>query len=129
MGTVESIPADAHFLQQVPFEDIPLLLGEVERVRAILWARLAQGRPAAASSQVVASVSLELPRESEYAQGVEKLLKVAEAAKLLSLSRSTLYQLMESGQLVYVRIGRARRIPRSALAEIMKKNWKGGWAE
>ena len=38
------------------------------------------------------------------------LLTVKVAAQRLGLGRSTLYQLMESGQLGYYRFGRARRI-------------------
>ncbi len=43
------------------------------------------------------------------------LLRAEEAAKLLSLGRSTVFQLMATGELPCVRIGRAVRIPRSAL--------------
>ena len=43
------------------------------------------------------------------------LLKVDEAAKRLSLSRSLLYQLLMSGEIESVKVGRARRIPASAL--------------
>jgi excisionase family DNA binding protein len=38
------------------------------------------------------------------------LLTVEAAARCLGLSRSTIYQLMDSGQLAYCRFGRARRI-------------------
>ena len=58
---------------------------------------------------------------------VEGLLSVAEAARFLSVSRSTLYELMESGQLYYVKIGRARRIPRRALLDLAARNLRGGW--
>ncbi|MDO8120639.1 helix-turn-helix domain-containing protein [Isoptericola sp. b490] len=39
----------------------------------------------------------------------------ADAARLLSIGRSTLYELLDSGALPSVKIGRARRIPREAL--------------
>jgi len=45
------------------------------------------------------------------------LLKVEEAARMLSLSRTTVYELMESGQLPSIKCGTARRIPRAALDE------------
>lgn len=46
----------------------------------------------------------------------QKLLVTAnEAAELLSLSRSKIYQLVDSGQLESRRIGRAVRILRSSL--------------
>jgi excisionase family DNA binding protein len=43
------------------------------------------------------------------------LLTVADAARALSLSRTTIYELFASGELRSVRIGRARRIPVDAL--------------
>jgi excisionase family DNA binding protein len=39
------------------------------------------------------------------------LVRVEEAARLLSLSRSMIYEMMNSGELPYVRCGTARRIP------------------
>ncbi len=41
----------------------------------------------------------------------EGLATVSEAAGFLAVSRSTLYLLMDSGQLPHCKIGRARRIP------------------
>lgn len=55
------------------------------------------------------------------------LVTVIEAATFLGLSRSQVYALMERGQLVYVKLGRSRRIPRRALIELASKNLKGGW--
>lgn len=43
------------------------------------------------------------------------LVRVEEAARMLSLSRSTIYEMMDSGELPSVRRGAARRIPVSAL--------------
>ncbi|SDR05593.1 helix-turn-helix domain-containing protein [Thermostaphylospora chromogena] len=40
-----------------------------------------------------------------------RLLRVDEAAEALAISRAKLYQLMASGAISYVRIGRSRRIP------------------
>ena len=47
------------------------------------------------------------------------LLKPEEAAAELRLSRATLYELLGSGRLASVTIGRARRIPRTALCEFI----------
>ena len=55
------------------------------------------------------------------------LMSVQEAARFLSVSRSTLYELMESGRLVYVKLGRARRIPRRAVVGLAAGNLRGGW--
>ncbi len=48
------------------------------------------------------------------------LLKPEEAAELLALSRSTVYQLLATGELASVQVGRARRIPRTALDEYLR---------
>lgn len=47
------------------------------------------------------------------------LVKVNEAAEFLSLSKSKIYQMMESGDLPYIRFGRARRIPKHVLIELV----------
>jgi excisionase family DNA binding protein len=46
---------------------------------------------------------------------VDGLVGIEEGRRFLSVSRSTLYGLMDSGQLAYVKFGRNRRIPRRAL--------------
>ncbi len=51
---------------------------------------------------------------------------VAEAASFAGLSRSKLYNLMDAQQLAYVKIGRSRRIPRSALIGLLAANLTGG---
>jgi excisionase family DNA binding protein len=43
------------------------------------------------------------------------LVRVEEAARILSLSRSTIYEMMDRGDLQSVRCGAARRIPVAAL--------------
>jgi excisionase family DNA binding protein len=59
---------------------------------------------------------------------VDGLATVAEAAEFLSLGRSTLYELMDKGELRYIKIGGSRRIPRRALIELAKAHVQGGWA-
>lgn len=44
-----------------------------------------------------------------------RLLTVEEAARRLSLGRTTLYSLLKDGQISSVRVGRLRRIPADAL--------------
>lgn len=46
------------------------------------------------------------------------LVTVPEAAAFLRVSRSTIYVLMDRGDLPYVRIGSARRIPKKALVTL-----------
>ncbi len=58
---------------------------------------------------------------------VDGLVRLAEAQKFTSLSRSKLYALMQRGELPYVQLGRARRIPRRALVELAARHLIGGW--
>ena len=46
------------------------------------------------------------------------LLRVAEAAEVLAISRSSLYQLMSAGEVRTVRLGRTVRIPRRELERL-----------
>lgn len=55
------------------------------------------------------------------------LMGVGAAAVFLSLARSTIYLLMESGHLPFVKIGRSRRIPKRAVIELAARNLRGGW--
>lgn len=49
------------------------------------------------------------------------LLRPEEAAELLSIGRSKVYELIGTGELVSVRIGASRRIPTQALAEFVQQ--------
>ena len=49
------------------------------------------------------------------------LLKPEEAAELLSIGRSKVYELIGTGELASVRIGTSRRIPADALAEFVQE--------
>ena len=54
-------------------------------------------------------------KEHERAPIEPLLVRVEEAARILSLSRSTIYEMMDNGELPSVRWGAARRIPMAAL--------------
>ena len=56
------------------------------------------------------------------------LLRISDASKFLGLSRSKLYQLMDRGELPFVKIGRARRIPRRAVIRLASEALHGGGA-
>jgi excisionase family DNA binding protein len=56
------------------------------------------------------------------------LQTVEAAADFLAVGKTTLYKAMERGELPYVKIGRARRIPRRALLNYAANNLRGGWA-
>lgn len=49
------------------------------------------------------------------------LLRPEEAANLLSIGRSKVYELIGTGELVSVRIGASRRIPAEALSEFVRQ--------
>ena len=48
-------------------------------------------------------------------------MTVDEVAEYLSLSRTTIYQMLERGQLPSAKFGRMRRIPRKAVVEYANK--------
>lgn len=54
------------------------------------------------------------------------LLTVAEAATALHLGRNTVYDLIRSGELPSLRVGRAIRIPQTALHEWINSNTQKG---
>lgn len=54
------------------------------------------------------------------------LVSVNEAMTFLSVSRSTVYELMDKGLLPFAKIGRSRRVPKRALIELAMANLRGG---
>jgi len=60
-------------------------------------------------------------------QKLPDLLTVKEAAQYARVAHRSIYALMERGELNYIKIGRLRRIPKTALAQIIDPNLKGGW--
>lgn len=68
---------------------------------------------------------------SAQLQGAEQLVAdglvtVAEACRLLAVSRSFLYTEMDAGALPFCRLGRSRRIPRRAVLEYAARYLQGG---
>ncbi len=57
----------------------------------------------------------------------EGLLTVREAAKLLHVGCTMIYRLTNAGELQFVKIGKARRIPKAAVRDFIRRNLKGGW--
>lgn len=53
------------------------------------------------------------------------LLRIPEVAAELRLARSSVYQLIQTGELPVVRIGRAVRVPRSALESWVERRLNG----
>ena len=56
------------------------------------------------------------------------LLRVGEAGQRLNLGRSVMYELIRSGQLRSVKVGRLRLIPITALAEFVRNLEQAGAA-
>jgi len=54
------------------------------------------------------------------------LCTISEAQEYLSIGRTKLYALMDAGEIPYVKLGRARRIPRNSLALFVNKHLEGG---
>ena len=54
------------------------------------------------------------------------LVTVREAAEFLRLSRTSVYSLMDHGELAFVKLGRSRRIPRRAMVELAAREVRGG---
>ena len=54
------------------------------------------------------------------------LMTVKECAEFLHLSRSTVYELMNAGELCFAKLGRSRRIPRRAVIELAARQLQGG---
>jgi len=90
--------------------DVAAIFGELERIRAVLWARMLmpRGSPERGAAEVVPT-----------------LLTVAEVAAALRFSRGHVYELIRSGNLRAVRNGRAVRIPAGALAEWQTRHRTG----
>ena len=53
------------------------------------------------------------------------LATVKQASIFLSVGRSTIYQLMDSGELPYCKIGRARRVPWLAIHKLVADSLRG----
>lgn len=69
-----------------------------------------------------------MPRELTKTDRIDlgRLLTVPEACGHMRLSRTTLYGLMNDGRLSYVKIGKARRIPLTALNALVRANTRSG---
>jgi excisionase family DNA binding protein len=62
-----------------------------------------------------------LGKETNHLMSEKVLLRVDEAAAALGVGRSFLYGLVQRGEIASIKLGRARRIPVSALEEFI---WK-----
>lgn len=90
-------------VQTLPCAELPRLVGELEELKFMAFARLVA--PAAPP-----------------AQPDGELVDLREAARRLNLSRTTLYALIGRGELKSRTIGRRRMIPRGALDAFVRKD-------
>ena len=49
------------------------------------------------------------------------LLTIEEACKFARISRSRLYELMQGGQLVFLKLGKSRRVPKASLINFLQE--------
>ena len=55
------------------------------------------------------------------------LMTISEAVEFLAVSRSKLYEMMDKGELAYVKLGRCRRIRRRELTDLVSRELRGGY--
>ncbi|CAL99815.1 helix-turn-helix domain-containing protein [Saccharopolyspora erythraea] len=66
-----------------------------------------------------------LPRPRESGDATRLLLTVEQAARRLSVGRTTMFKLIKSGDVDSVRIGHARRVPVEALTAYIDRLARG----
>ena len=84
-------------ISTVPEEFLPEFMGEVERLRGLLYSRLFKAQ---------AQISREIPFSPEN----QKYLRVAQVSKLLGISKQGVYLLVRKGEIPSVRFGKQIRI-------------------
>jgi excisionase family DNA binding protein len=53
----------------------------------------------------------------------DEMFTVRQASERTTWCRTKLYDMMNNGQLAFIRVGRSRRIPRSALADLLARGF------
>jgi excisionase family DNA binding protein len=66
--------------------------------------------------------AVQSPGSAASPDTVQELMTVKEAASSLRMSRANIYNLMDQGELAYLKIGRCRRIPRKALQDLISRS-------
>jgi excisionase family DNA binding protein len=68
------------------------------------------------------NIAATVKRETLSSDIDDGLMTVPEAADFLRVSRSSIYQMMERGELSYVKLGKSRRLPRAALKRLIEES-------
>jgi excisionase family DNA binding protein len=84
-----------------PASDWPIWLGELERLKAMVWTRI--GTPGRSRDR--------LPQDAEDAQ----LFDIPQVAKQLNIPECRVYELARQGKIGAVKIGKYVRVSRQAL--------------
>lgn len=99
------------------------LVAEAERALAAAKARLAKAEAQLqATQEAVVTANEQLTTAKDHIRRTRPLVvRVSEAAKMLSLSQSALYGLLMSGDLKSFEVGKRRLIPVRALEEFVAR--------
>ncbi len=99
----------------LPRDQVPALLGELERLRASLWGRVTSLQPC--------------DNAHSAPQGADdRLLTVPEVAELLTMHVSSLYEMARRGELPSVRVGKHVRVPATALRQWLAQREHVGYS-
>lgn len=129
--TLDALAADPTQIQELPPEAVPPLLGELERLKAILWARmltvgvqengraevLARDRPAPPAAPI------ERPAPDSPGRAEAPLLSAKETARLLSCSEAAVRKWVARRRLPTLKVG---RLVRFRLADVEAFLARGG---
>lgn len=82
--------------------------------------------PSGLNTQNLKGFDMENELENSTILRGEKLLRAEEVAQLLDISRSFAYNLIRTGEIPYVRLGKSCRVRPQDLADFIEKNLHGG---
>ena len=115
------MPSDSHICPACQaMSQIKALLERGDDKQALVLARVICGLPIDLPRPERAS-SVE-PPETASSDTEPKLLRVTEVATILGMTKSRIYELIASGTLPSIRIGRSVRVPRAALYDWIASN-------
>ncbi len=102
-------------LAAVASQDAPTLIGELERLKATLWAKMLSAR----------ADQNDQPETSGAADDLQHL-DVPKVAALLDLPKARVYELIRRGEIPADRLGKTLRVPLAALRERLAQRQENG---